>query len=142
MKTINMKSPVIIPIRLGLVNSFIVKGENKSVLVDTGYPANGDTIVRCLHQNRIQPEDISLIVLTHAHIDHYGSAVELRAKTGSPIAIHRAGAEILKKGINYIGMPIGLSGRIFKSFFIRTDESLLIIKSPFSPFPKWGIIRN
>jgi hydroxyacylglutathione hydrolase len=50
-----------------------------------------------------KPFIISLIILTHSHIDHYGSAEELKTKKGAPIAIHRADAEYLKRGINYIG---------------------------------------
>ncbi len=119
-----INSPYIIPIKLGLVKSFIVKGKKKTVIVDTGYPGNADKILRCLYKNQIRPEDISLIVLTHAHIDHYGSAEELRAKTGTPIAVHRADAEHLKKGVNYIGKPMGLSGYMLKTLFIKTDESV------------------
>ena len=116
-------NPYVIPIKLGIVKSFIVKGE-KAVIVDTGYPGQVNKILRCLDKNSIKPEDVSLIVITHGHIDHYGSADELRAKTGAPIAVHRADAEYLKKGINYIGAPASLSGRIIKALFIRTDESV------------------
>ena len=38
--------------------------------------------------------------------------------------MHRADAEYLKKGINYIGVPLGLAGRLFKSLFIRKDEAV------------------
>ena len=120
---IKINSPSIVPIKLGLVNSFIVKGE-KTVIVDTGYPGNAEKILRFLYKNLIKLEDVSLIILTHAHIDHYGSAEELRKKTGAPIAIHKGDAEYIEKGINYIGTPIGLSARILKSFFIRADESI------------------
>ena len=120
MKT-NNKTPSVIPIKLGIVTSFIIKGE-KSVIIDTGYPGNGNKILRYLHKNSIKPEDISLIVITHGHIDHYGSAEELRRLTGAPIAIHRADAEYLEKGINYIGTPVDLFGRVTKSLFIRTDK--------------------
>lgn len=120
MKT-NNKTLSIIPIRLGIVKSFIIKGE-KTVIVDTGYAGNGNKILHNLHENSIKLEDISLIIITHGHIDHYGSAEELRRLTGAPIAIHRADAEYLEKGINYIGTPVDLFGRVTKSLFIRTDE--------------------
>jgi glyoxylase-like metal-dependent hydrolase (beta-lactamase superfamily II) len=119
----------IIPVKLGIVKSFIVKGE-KAVIVDTGYPGQVNKILRCLDKNLIKPEDVSLIVITHGHIDHYGSAEELKAKTGAPVAVHRADAEYLKKGINYIGAPASLSGRIIKALFIRTDES---VSKPLNP---------
>lgn len=117
------KSPSVIPVKLGVVKSFIVKGE-KAVIVDTGYAGNGDKILRCLHENLIEPADISLIIITHGHIDHYGSAEELKKITGAPIAMHRVDAEYLIKGINYIGTPTSLSGHIIKSLFIRTDRSV------------------
>lgn len=123
MSSIN-KSSSVIPIKLGVVKSFIVR-EHKSIIVDTGYAGNGEKILRHLHKNSIKPGDISLIVITHGHIDHYGSAEELRRLTGAPIAIHRVDADNLEKGINYIGNPIGLFGHIFKSLFIRTDKAVL-----------------
>ncbi len=113
----------IIPIKLGAVKSFIIRG-NKAVIVDTGYPGNGEKILDALRENDIEPSDVSLIIITHGHIDHYGSADELRKLTGAPIGMHRADAEYLKKGINYIGVPIGLAGRLFKSLLIRKDEPI------------------
>ena len=119
--SIKINSPSIVPIKLGPVKSFIIKGK-KTIIVDTGYQGNGDKILRCLHKNLIKLEDVSLIILTHAHIDHYGSAEELKAKIGAPIACHKADAEYLKKGVNYIGEPTGLAGHILKSVFIRTTN--------------------
>lgn len=117
------RSPYVIPVKLGIVKSFIVKGE-RTVIVDTGYAGNGNKILHYLLKNSIKPEDVSMIILTHGHIDHYGSAEELRIKTGASIAAHKSDAEYLKKGINYIGAPTGLFGNIIKSFFIGTDESI------------------
>jgi glyoxylase-like metal-dependent hydrolase (beta-lactamase superfamily II) len=119
----NKNTQPVIPVKLGIVNSFIVKGE-KAVIVDTGYAGNAHKILRAFRGNSIKPEDVSLIILTHGHIDHYGSAYELKSKTGAPIAMHKADAEYLTKGINYVGVPTGLFGRIAKSLFIRADESI------------------
>lgn len=114
----------VIPIKLGLVKSFLVKG-NQSLIVDTGYPGNGERILDHLRANHIEPSDLSLIIITHGHIDHYGSADELRKLTGAPVAMHRADAEYLRKGINCIGRPITLSGHIFKSVFIRKEQPVM-----------------
>jgi len=113
----------VIPVKLGLVKSFIIRAE-KAIIIDTGYPGNGERILDSLRENLINPSDISLIIITHGHIDHYGSAEELRKLTGAPVAMHREDAEYLKKGINYIGLPLGLTGRLFKSLFIRKDEAV------------------
>jgi glyoxylase-like metal-dependent hydrolase (beta-lactamase superfamily II) len=113
----------VIPIKLGYVKSFLIKGD-KAVIVDTGYPGNGERILDSLRENLINPSDISLIMITHGHIDHYGSADELRKLTGAPVAMHRADAEYIKKGIHYIGIPTCLPARIFKSLFIKKDPIL------------------
>ena len=110
----------VIPINLGLVKSFLIKGD-KAVIVDTGYPGNGERILDHLRANHISSSDISLILITHGHIDHYGSADELRSLTGAQVAMHRADAEYIKKGIHYIGTPTCLPARVFKSLFIKTD---------------------
>jgi glyoxylase-like metal-dependent hydrolase (beta-lactamase superfamily II) len=107
--------------KLGIVNVFIVRGE-KAVIVDTGYAGNAEKILQQLQKNSINPTDVSLIFLTHGHNDHYGSAEELREKTGAPIGIHKKDVEYLKKGIDYIGMPACFSGRILKSLFLKTNE--------------------
>jgi hydroxyacylglutathione hydrolase len=106
----------VIPLKLGIVTLFIIKAK-KVIIVDTGYPGNANKILGHLRENSIKPDDVSLIVLTHGHIDHYGSAAELRKITGAPIAAHKADAEFLKKGINYVGTPARLSGRVLKFFY-------------------------
>ena len=113
----------VIPIKLGYVKSFLIKGD-KAVIVDTGYPGNGERILDNLRKNGIELSDVSLIIITHGHIDHYGSADELRKLTAAPVAMHRTDAEYIRKGIHYIGMPTCLPARIFKSLFIKKDPIL------------------
>ena len=40
------------------------------------------------------PNDVRLILLTHGHVDHAGSAVALKRLTGAPIAMHRDDARL------------------------------------------------
>lgn len=88
---------VIHPIRLRLSNAFLVLGE-RPVLIDTGSPGEGERILAELHRHGVQPDDLSLILLTHAHTDHAGSAKFLREQTGAPVALHPADAAMLKRG--------------------------------------------
>jgi hydroxyacylglutathione hydrolase len=116
----NEKPSAVIPFKLGVVTSFIIRG-SRTVIVDTGCPGNAGKILRHLSENSIKPGDVSLIVLTHGHIDHYGSADELRKKTGAPIAAHSAAAKYLEEGINYIGTPARPAGRALKLLYGGTD---------------------
>jgi hydroxyacylglutathione hydrolase len=86
-----MNKPSIVPIPilpLGMVHCHLVVGENGCILVDTGIPGSEDKIERVLKNNGLHFEDIKLIVITHAHTDHAGSAARLRELTGAPILAH------------------------------------------------------
>jgi glyoxylase-like metal-dependent hydrolase (beta-lactamase superfamily II) len=87
----------IYPIKLGISNCFILQGEGV-VLVDCGVPNQRESFVRQLQTQGISPQDIRLIVLTHGHYDHTGSAAAIKSLTGAPIALHRADAEAVQKG--------------------------------------------
>jgi len=94
-----------------IVNAFIVRSE-RSIIIDTGFPGYGDKILKMMSRHGIKPGDISLIVITHGHHDHTGSAAYLREKTGAPVAIHKADAEALRTGVNPKLYPVGGRGRI------------------------------
>jgi glyoxylase-like metal-dependent hydrolase (beta-lactamase superfamily II) len=41
-----------------------------------------------------------LILISHGHIDHFGSAAALRERTGAPLAVHALDADCLRQGAN------------------------------------------
>ena len=106
---------MVIPISLGAVNAFLLKGE-RSVLVDTGYPRNAAKILNGLSANGVNPEDVSLIIITHSHHDHSGSVLELRERTGAKVAVHRLDAEALRLGVDTDLRPYGIKGRFARMF--------------------------
>jgi len=93
------------------VNAFIVRGE-RPIIIDTGMPGHDAKILKAMDEKGIKPADISLILITHGHHDHYGSAVALKQETGAPLAIHKADSEPLKTGVNPTLIPIGTKGKI------------------------------
>lgn len=82
----------------GMINCFLIKGETKHILVDTGVPQSEKKIIRQLNKHGINLEDIGLIVITHGHIDHFGSAKELRDILKVPILVHNLDKEALQTG--------------------------------------------
>lgn len=92
----------VIQVSLGgkeMVNAFIIKGERKAIVVDAGNPGSGARIVKALSQNNIRKEDVGLILLTHAHRDHYGGAAELKALLrNAPLAIQKNGTFYIMAG--------------------------------------------
>ena len=113
----------IIAITSSIVNAFIIRGE-RSIIIDTGVPGFGSNILAGMQKKGIKPGDISLILITHGHHDHYGSLGVLKEKTGAPVAVHKADAGPLKTGINPELHPIGAKGKFMVSMskFIRTPD--------------------
>src|SRR3984957_13352614 len=52
-----------------------------------------DDIVAIIDEHKLQ---VKQIVITHAHIDHVGGAMKLRAKTGAPILLNQNDYALLK----------------------------------------------
>ena len=101
----------VIPVRSRFVNSFIVQAQ-RAIIVDTGMPGYEERILQRMQEKGVKWSDVSLIIITHGHHDHFGSAAVLREKTGAPLAVHRADSEPLKTGINPPLHPIGAKGAI------------------------------
>jgi glyoxylase-like metal-dependent hydrolase (beta-lactamase superfamily II) len=83
-------------IPLGIANCYLIRDEG-TVLVDGGPPKNIRKFLKTLSSLAIEPLEISLILLTHCHWDHIGSAAEIKTLTGAKLAIHRNGRDFMEK---------------------------------------------
>ncbi|MGC9116793.1 MAG: MBL fold metallo-hydrolase, partial [Conexivisphaera sp.] len=79
-----------IPIEQVNGNSYIVVRGNEALIVDTGTPGNAGRILKEVES--LGGARVSAIVLTHYHLDHSGSAADLRAATGARVYVHEADA--------------------------------------------------
>ncbi|MEV6600916.1 MBL fold metallo-hydrolase [Actinoplanes sp. NPDC051346] len=94
------------------INAFLVIGR-RPILVDAGIPGSADRIYEGIARLGVDPGDLALIVLTHAHIDHFGAAAELRRRTGAPVAGHVADAGQYRSGrVRKPYLPTGPMGRL------------------------------
>jgi glyoxylase-like metal-dependent hydrolase (beta-lactamase superfamily II) len=69
-------------------NVYVVVEGKELTVIDTGMPGNSGKILKYIEKMGRQPTDVSRIVLTHFHIDHAGSAHELRKRTNARLAVH------------------------------------------------------
>ena len=102
---------MVIPITTPMVNSYIIRGD-KPILIDTGLPGYDARILQSMEENGIKPGEVSLILITHGHQDHFGSVAALKQKTGAPVAIHKADAESLKPGATPRCGAMGAKGKM------------------------------
>lgn len=108
----------------GMVNSFVLASGPAVMLIDTGLPGSEARIEKGLARLGKGWGDVSLIVLTHAHIDHAGSAARIRALTGAPVLAHQEEVALCL-GQAPVLRPTRLFGRLFQ----KTG----LIQRPFDP---------
>jgi hydroxyacylglutathione hydrolase len=106
-------------LRLTLPNVYLITGE-KAILVDAGGPKDVPRILAFLQAHGIGAGKLSLILLTHGHWDHAGGAAQLKAATGAPVAIHRADADLVRRGINGPLRATNLTARLLCPFLDKS----------------------
>jgi len=84
-----------VPLRLGFVKAYLLRGTGQSVLIDTGTKGNLPAIAGQLERAGVGLENVGLIVVTHAHSDHIGSLVDVVQATGAKVLAHRLELERL-----------------------------------------------
>jgi len=88
----------IIPLRISLVNSYLIKNDDAYILIDTGFSMQRRTIKKELEQAGCRRGNLRLIVVTHGDSDHSGNAGYLRKNYGARIGAHREEADTCLKG--------------------------------------------
>ncbi len=112
-------------------NCYLVVSGTELVLIDTCMPGNGNKIINYVEGLGKNAADIKYVILTHADIDHIGSAAEVKKSTGAQLVIHANDAPILagKSRMKTIKGPIGLLMKIMLTFMrFRPVEADIIIK--------------
>lgn len=98
---------------LGMVNAHLIVGPSGCVLVDAGLPGSEHKVERALARVGRGWNDLRLIVITHAHVDHAGAAVALRRSSGAPVVAHAAELAHLTGHAPMTFCPTGWFGRLF-----------------------------
>jgi len=98
---------------LGMVNAHLIRSDAGCILVDSGIPGSERKIAKVLAQHGLSLQDIKLIIVTHAHTDHAGSAARLRQLSGAPILAHSDDANFYNGQEKMTFCPTGPVGRLF-----------------------------
>jgi glyoxylase-like metal-dependent hydrolase (beta-lactamase superfamily II) len=111
---VTVNATIVHPISLGRVQAFLLVDRDQAVLVDAGSsPGHVDKVLTAMGRLGLEPSDLSLIVVTHAHADHCGALSEIHHRTGAQVAIQEGGAEVLRLGISAEIRPTGPLTRLF-----------------------------
>ena len=113
---------------LGITNCYLIKGRNGYILVDAGSLYKGKKFLKKLRMLDINPQDISLIIITHGHYDHVGSLASIKRATQAKVAmtpfenkIVAQGKVVIPKGTNVMGQIVSILGKVF-SFLFKFEQ--------------------
>jgi len=107
--------------------SYLIEFDQNLVLVDAGIPGLENRILERI--DHLNHSNLKIILITHAHYDHYGSAAALRNLTGAKIAIHTADAAAITKGKTCLGSSKG-RGKIVSSFLLILEKMYPLTPTP------------
>jgi hydroxyacylglutathione hydrolase len=110
--------PTVIPIPLGFVFAFLVRGK-KDILVDAGSAGAHRKIISALHSLGADVDSLSLVLITHGHPDHFGGLAGLLPHLKCPVAVHKLDAGLLRGGISSKNTPVGVFAKLLMGVLTR-----------------------
>lgn len=79
------------------VNAYAIRGE-KTVLFDTGAVLEPEALPEFLNQNGVDPKEIDLIIISHAHWDHFQLVKAWKDLTGAKVLCHKSAVNFISTG--------------------------------------------
>ena len=106
LKDIPIDGVKIVPCRVngprGIVKSFLVTGDQRLILVDTGFSdADADIIMEAIKDMGHKHEELKLCVLTHRHGDHTGGLKKLKKTLKFEVMAHELDMPAIQKATGY-----------------------------------------
>ena len=106
LKDIPIENIKIVPCRIngprGIVKSFLVCGDDRLILVDTGFSdADADIIMNAIKDMDHKHEDLKLCILTHRHGDHTGGLKKLKKTLKFQVMAHELDMPAIRKTTGY-----------------------------------------
>lgn len=92
-----------------IVNSYLIRPGERTVLVDTGYPGGYPAFRKRLAARGRAPDQIERVFLTHAHDDHAGFLCDLLRDSPATVLLHEKALPALLAGRN--SLAGGSAGR-------------------------------
>jgi len=102
-----------------LVNWTLVTDDSGVMLIDAGYPGHRDDVIASLKQLGYEPADVTAILLTHAHIDHLGTAIWFAKTHETPVYCHETEVAHARRVYLEQVSPVALLGHLWKPSWLR-----------------------
>lgn len=91
----------VLMITRAVTNCYLVRSDDATVLIDAGLPRSWPLVVEALRRQRLAPEDLTAVYLTHGHFDHVGIAERLQQEHLVPIRVNEADVPLVRHPYRY-----------------------------------------
>jgi glyoxylase-like metal-dependent hydrolase (beta-lactamase superfamily II) len=107
-----------------LVNWTLVTDGNGVLLIDAGFPGSREDVLGSLRQLGFGIDDLRAILLTHAHIDHFGSAIWFAKTHGTPVYCHAAEVGHSKREYLEQASPVDIATHIWQPKWMKWSVAI------------------
>ena len=83
----------------GVVNWYLVEDGDRLAAIDAGLTSSWSELQGFVKKHNRKISDLEAVVLTHAHVDHFGFAARARKEAGARIYAHRDEASLVHSPI-------------------------------------------
>ena len=80
------------------VSSYLIATKAGHILIDGGYAETAPQILSNIQKLGFKPEEVKILLNSHAHEDHAGGLAAIKAATGAKLIVNPADAELLRSG--------------------------------------------
>jgi len=88
----------VFPVSTRTGRCYLVKENASWMMIDAGYQGSFSNIQKVFRQEKMDPGDLAIIVITHVHHDHVGSLARIKEISGAPVIVHSKEAITLERG--------------------------------------------
>ncbi len=112
--------PLPLLMRPSIINAYLIDCHGGWALIDTGMntPQSLAALEEAFGQLGIRLADLTVLIGTHHHIDHFGASATLRQLSGAATHVHELELEPMSRSLRFIRVPIQDRPEA-QAFFIR-----------------------
>lgn len=108
-----------------LVNWTLVAGDDGVMLIDAGFPGDRADVLDSLGQLGFGVRDVRAILLTHAHIDHFGTAIWFAETHGTPVYCHADEVGHSKREYLEQAAPLDVAARAWQPKYLKWSVAIM-----------------
>ncbi|VEG51422.1 Zn-dependent hydrolase, glyoxylase [Mycolicibacterium aurum] len=108
-----------------LVNWTLVTDGDGVMLIDAGFPGHRDDVLASLGSLGFGVDDLRAILLTHAHVDHFGTAIWFAAEHGTPVYCHPAEVGHAKREYLEQASPVDVAMHAWQPKWLKWSVAIM-----------------